>query len=241
MKKGLFYVLILSFALVACSTSSTPPLAPTNTVPPAPTFTPSPTPDPLIFKDDFNGSLDSGWHWVNENTKRWSVVKFPGFLEIIAGPGFPGKGSVKNLLFRQIPADNFELETKLTFQPKANFQLAGLIIYESGANYIVFGRAFCKKSAVCVKDGFYMDMMMNGGVAAGNFATPAPQTDTVYLRLRKEEGTYTAYYSEDGSQWNLVGAHSSEMNALFVGLIAGQSTTGTRSARFDYFQINRLP
>jgi len=38
-----------------------------------------------------------------------------------------------------------------------------------------------------------------------------------------------------------LGAHTSEMNPLFVGLVAGQSTYSFQPAQFDYFTINALP
>jgi beta-xylosidase len=140
------------------------------------------------------------------------------------------------LLVRTIPDGNFELETKMIFEPVANFQVAGLIIYYNGGNYILFGRAF-----VVSNDGFYMDNVKSGKFIDGNFETPAPGTDTVFLRLRREGDTYTSFFSEDGSHWTQIGIHTSTMKPKSVGLAAGQSTKGSTPAQFDYFVINKIP
>ena len=219
------------------------PIPPTVTpVPPTETPTPSPTPDPLIFKDDFEGTLGEGWEWVRENNEFWSLSNNAGWLEITARRGYVRDGTMENMLLRTAPETNFELETQLKFIPNGNFQIAGLILYESAANYVVFGRAFCNAQNVCVGDGFYFDQIANGDFVQDNFATTAPASDTVYLRLRREGNTCTAYASEDGKEWQVIGAHISETNPLFIGLVAGQTAQGTpQPAQFNYFTINVLP
>jgi beta-xylosidase len=245
MKKQILFLFIFLFVLAACSGNTTPKteptippvptltILPTNTNVPTPTITPSPTPDPLIFRDDFNGSIDQGWQMQNVNKKMWSLTNKPGWLELIARSPL----GAKNILLRQIPEGNFEIETKMTFEPVANFQVAGLTIFYSSTNYILFGRAY---SSYSIGDGFYMDNVKSGKFIDGNFATPVPGTDTIFLRLRREGDSYTSYYSEDGSQWTKIGVHTSTMKPKSVGLAAGQSTSGSQPAQFDYFVINKL-
>jgi beta-xylosidase len=246
MKKSTILLILMILVVSACGTEPTAPPAPTDTpLPPTstpvPTATlePSPTPDPLIFRDDFEGAIDPSWQWVQENKKGWSLTNKAGWLEVMAGGGNVAGGNIKNLLLRPVPEGNYELETKLNFKPTDNFQFAGLLIYESGANFVQFGRAFC---SYCPGDGFYMDMTSSGNYVEGNLATPAPATDTVYLRLRQEGNTYTGYVSEDGTTWKLIGSHDSDMKPILVGLISGQANkTVPKPARFDYFLINALP
>jgi beta-xylosidase len=128
----------------------------------------------------------------------------------------------------------------MIFEPAANYQVAGLIIYYNGANYILFGRAYC---GPCINDGdgFYMDNIKSGKYIDGNFVTPAPGTDTVFLRLRREGDAYTSFISEDGSHWTKIGTHTSTMKPKSVGMAAGQSTKGSTPAQFDYFVINKIP
>ncbi len=235
-RKQVLVLFFISIIMTACSSPSAPkaepalPIIPTNTDVPAPTIAPTPTPDLLIFKDDFNGAIGPGWTVQNIN-KKTSLTNNPGWLEIIAKSPV---GS-KNYLLRPIPEGNFDLETKLIFEPVANYQIAGLIIYYSSTNFIQFGRAYVNGN-----DGFYMDNIKSGNFIGSNFATPAPGTDTVYLRLRRQNDTYTSFYSEDGSNWIEIGSHTSTIKPKSVGFMAGQSTSGSRPAQFDYFVINKI-
>lgn len=240
-------VLLLVLTLSACTTPTPPPPTetpippPTNTpLPPTPTPEPTATLDPLLFRDDFEGSLGEGWSWTNENADFWNLTNNPGWLEITALPGHVADGSMKNLLLRNAPGGNYELETNLKFQPTGNFQIAGLLIYESAANFTVFGRAFCGQCPA--GDGYYFDLTIDGSFTGENFGTTAPATDTLYLRLRREGNTYTSYGSEDGVDWQVIGTHTSEMSPMFVGLVSGQAVNTTpKPAQFDYFVINALP
>jgi len=247
MKKMIIFLFVCVFILTGCGPQAipapvptdtpTPLQLPTNTTVPTSTNTPSPTPVPILFRDDFEGTLDANWQWVNENKKMWSLTNKPGSFELMVGSWSIGS---RNALIRPIPEGNFELETKLTFEPNANYQIAGLIIYYNGANYTILGRAFC---ATCLSsgDGFYFDMIESGKFIGENFASPAPGTDSVYLRLRREGNTYTSYTSEDGIQWTKHGVHTSEFKPKSVGLATGQSTKDTVPAQFDYFTIYALP
>lgn len=257
MKHIKFFVLVVViFALVACGSPSTPapeptsPPLPTNTsipeststpIPPTATLEPSPTPDPLLFRDDFEGSLGEGWTWTKEDKKSWSLTNNPGWLEIIARPGYVGGGNLNNILLRPIPDGNFEIETKLNFKPVGDYQIAGLLIYESAANYLQFGRAFCDALNVCARDGFYVDLSTGGNLDGQNLATPAESAEIAYLRLRREGNKYTAYASHNGQEWRLIGEKISDMNPTLIGLMAGQAWSAPQPAQFDYFIVNQVP
>ena len=255
MKHIVLTIFIVAFLLTACGGTApvaTQPVAeptqvPTNTAIPEPTATativPSPTPYPVTFRDDFEGALDAGWNWTRENKKAWSLTNNPGWLEIMARAGGVGDGAMENILLRPAPEGNFELEIKLDFRPAENFQFAGVVIFESAANFIQFGRAFCGFTPEpCAGDGFYIDNTAGGGLNPENYSTPASQVDVVYLRLRREADKFTAYASEDGINWQLIGSHSNGMTPLLVGLIAGQAYESVpKPAQFDYFLIYALP
>ena len=244
----------LALILSACGTPSTPmqlptetPLppspAPTETPLPPPTDTPqpSPTPDPLLFRDGFDGALDPAWQWMHEKPAYWSLTKAPGWLRIMARSGGVASGTMNNLLVQKAPDGNFQLQTALKFMPAGNYQIAGLLIYESPKQHIQFGRAFCNAKA-CAGDGFYLDLITGGNLVPENFATAAPKTDIVFLRLDRQGNDYTAYASENARDWRLIGSHTVTMKPLFVGLIAGQAYGSVPGpAEFDYFLINRLP
>jgi beta-xylosidase len=261
--KNVFAIALIVFVLTACSPQPTTTAIPTNPPPPAdtqippatetavplptetavPTATlePSPTPDPIIFRDEFDGSLDQWWIWTNENPKKWSLSNNPGYLEIGPEGGRISDGKIKNLLLREAPVGNFQLDTKMTFTPTGNFQIAGLIIYVDNQNQIQFGKAYCDMGS-CVGAGAYFDMVNNGTFVDSNYATVLPNSDILYLRLTKIDNIYTAFYSIDGVEYKEIGSHKSSLQPVSVGLITGQAYGSLpKPAQYDYFTITSLP
>ena len=199
-----------------------------------------PVDDPNYFRDDFDSTLGSGWQWLNEDPNNWSLSAVPGVLQINVDGGQVSDETIQNLLLRQAPAGNFQIETKVTFSPKADFQFAGLIVYESPPNIIQAGRAYCALPDVCVGEGLYVDYYNNGNFVTPNFAAPYTNTDA-YLRLVRQGDTYTFQSSSNGSEWILRGGTVSTMNPLQIGLVAGQNTVDLIPALFDYFEVRSLP
>jgi beta-xylosidase len=252
-------LLVLIFVLCACQAQATPTAAPTQPPPPtntpvpteAPTATPeptatatnepSPTPDPILFRDDFEGALADGWEWTRENPKYWNLTENPGWLQIMNRGGYVSKNSQENILLRLAPEGNFEIITKLKFQPDHNFQFAGLIMLLDNKNYLQFGRAYCGYSPPCVDDGFYIDYYEEGKTNGDNFATVAPDTDTIYLRLSKRATRFNAYYSENGADWLPIGEKNIQFKPISVGLVSGQGSSSKIPSDFDYFIIKQLP
>ena len=218
--------------------TQTPTLHPTQTPTPRPTFTLAPpTVDPIFFRDEFDGKLESGWFWTHEVPKQWSLTAVPGSLQIDAGRGYVYSQNIANMLMRPAPIDDFQIETKVTFLPQDNFQFAGLIIYEDEANFIQAGHAYCR-GGVCVRDGLYMIYYRNGITVFPNFAQPYNESADVILRLIHKGTTYIFQMSADGRIFFAVGEHVSDMKPLQVGLVAGQSVEGEIiPALFDYFEI----
>ena len=195
----------------------------------------------LLFRDDFDGSLDSGWEWVREDGSNWSLIAVPGSLQINAGSGDVNHETITNLLLRPIPPGVIQIETKVKFQPIANFQFAGIIMYESPTNFVQVGRAFCEGIPRCVGDGFYMDYYEGGSYVTPNYAEAFTKSDTVYLRLIRRDKSYSLQTSADGENWTLRGTTTSNMNPLQIGLVAGQNTSSVIPAVFDYFEVKSLP
>jgi beta-xylosidase len=245
MKNILFVLILTVFVLSACGTAGNAPAATNAPVPAATEIAVLPsakaTAGPLLFQDAFDGKLDSGWQWTNENKSNWSLTNAPGWLEIMAGAGSMGTGDLENLLLRPAPAGNFELETKVKFTPTGNNQVAGLLIYESAKSYVQFGREFCD-AAECKGDGYYLDLISGGAAVPGNPALKAGGGDTVWLRVRREGNLFTAFASENGTDWKLVGANNNSILPVSVGLVAGQGAKGAAiPAQFDSFEVNALP
>jgi hypothetical protein len=208
-------------------------------------ITVSPTSDPPntalpgnSFRDEFENQLGAGWTWLAEDRARWSLTQVPGWLQILAsdasfdGPSFP-----TNLLLREPPEGDFEMTTLLQFAPTSNFQFGGLVVFQDKANVLQFGRAFCDLADSCVGDGIYFDNFEGGFIVANHKA--AFRGSQIYLRLRRVGTTYTAYFSEDGDKWIMLGEHTRDLSPVRVGVMAAQAEEEI-PAGFDYFAVTRL-
>jgi len=191
------------------------------------------------FRDEFHGQLGEGWSWLAEDPSRWSLTEVPGWLQImVSDASFDGPSFPTNVLLRDAPAGDFEITTLLRFTPTSNFQVAGLVVFQDKANVLQYGHAFCDLPDTCSGGGIYFDNIENGSITG---SSPMISTDSplVHLRLRRVGTTYTAYYSEDGENWTLLGEHIRELSQPRVGLIAAQSAEAI-PAEFDYFALTSL-
>jgi beta-xylosidase len=226
-------------ATPAPSVSPRPTIPPTATITLTPTLTP--TPYPVLFRDDFDGSIDKSWHWVREEASLWSVTADPGWLEIKASSGFISHEDVKNILTRPVPKGDFGIETKLKFKPDTNYQTAYLLVYRTPGDNVEFGRSYCDQTW-CAGDQFDFTLITNWENDPEHYQTAAPEEDTLYLRLLRQGTTYSAFESVDGAAWSLVGKHTSDMKPSLIGLLAGGDMSGApEPALFDYFLVFSVP
>lgn len=225
----------------ATATAPTPPpeAAPTVASPTEPVAT-EPAADTVFFRDDFDDGLGAGWEWINEDPQGWSLSDEPGSLLIEAGPGSVYDDTITNLLLRPAPNGEFLFETRVSFQPSANYQFAGLIAYESPGNFIQAGRAFCDGLETCSGDGLYIDYYQNGDFILPNFSVPYDGGEALYLRLVWKLDTYVFHTSADGQNWDQHGGQTSSGAPLKIGLVTGQNQAAPIPALFDYFEVQSV-
>ncbi|UCC77453.1 MAG: hypothetical protein JSW37_03585 [Anaerolineales bacterium] len=202
---------------------------------------PRPTPTAPVwesFRDDFDGpSLAPEWWWMNEDSADWSLSERPGFLRVLSGPGAPWQ---ENLLLQGAPSGDFAMTTRVLFEPAANFQMAGVVLYQDDENYMVLGRAFCDLGPPsCIGNAIYFDNIQGGQAAGSNYASSTTSLGEAYLRVVRFGTTYFGYYSEDGENWSLLGSHIRDTTNLSgIGLGVGQDQSAARiPADFDFFEI----
>ncbi|WP_284639339.1 polysaccharide lyase family 8 super-sandwich domain-containing protein [Paenibacillus silviterrae] len=186
--------------------------------------------------DTFNApTLGDQWKWVREDSNAWSLTSSPGSLRIATQSGdiwFAGN-TQKNILVQQPQSNDFEITTKLTFNPTQNNQAAGLIVYGDDDNYLNLSRSFSGgKGFVFIKE-----------IAGQGSKQTAVDTmgDYVYFRLTKSDNTYTAYYSGDGLNWVQVGTPYKNVSIgnPKVGLHAMHSGSAPgMNADFDYVTLS---
>jgi beta-xylosidase len=220
-------------------TSDAQPVEPAQAPPPAPTAIPHLASS--VFRDDFNGSLNSGWSWYQSDTPGSSLTHTPGWLRLNLSQGsFLSDTPPQNLLVRAAPAGDFDMSTWLRFNPYNNFELAGLVVVFDDHSVLQFGRGGCFFEAPapgCLGDGLYFDNIQNGAPIGGNFATQSFLGLDYVLRLQRLGNSYAASYSNDAMNWTPLGSHTVDRTPVSIGLIAAQATVGNPHADFDYFEL----
>ena len=190
-------------------------------------------------RDDFDGpSLDPMWEWVAEDPADWSLTDRPGFLRIIGHPGGP---AAENLLVTEAPKGDYAIRTRVLFTPTSNFQFAGLVLRMNDDNHLCFGRAYCADAdPLCVNNGIYFDRVEGGAFVGVNFSTTTACLDEAYLAVRRQNDSYSAYYSANGTNWTLIGTHTPspgvELSSVGVGNW-GDLQDHRIPADFDFVQI----
>lgn len=200
------------------------------------------TVSPVLFRDDFNLALASGWNWRGNDPASISISDMRGSLRLNATSAYAYDEGIASLLIRQAPDQDFQIETRLVFSPLDEYQFAGLIVYESPKAYLQAGRGYCRREPDCVKNGLYLDRFINSQLQAPRLSLAYGRGDTVFLRLERRGSVYTFYASPNNVVWQPIGERHSDIAPLYVGLFSGQNAQPeVPAAYFDFFQVSSLP
>lgn len=228
-------ILLLPTGTSALPAETSTPALPSET----PTATP---PTPPIFRDDFNRVLTPGWVWVNENPVEWSLLNFPGYLQMTLSKGIVRESNVTNMLLYPIPEGDIQVTTTLTFRPTENFQFAGLIFYESDDNHFQVGRAYCRGfGEPCINAGIYIQAYKGRHIDIPNEATPYTAISPMVLRVIRHGNEYELDLSGDGEVWIRYAKYTLDFQPTYVGLIAAGNQGEPAMALFDFFEIAAAP
>ncbi|MBN1858283.1 DUF1349 domain-containing protein [Candidatus Bipolaricaulota bacterium] len=203
---------------------------------PAPqeTQTPAAQSDNSAWADEFDGTAESGWAWLNpSDAARASLTERSGYLTIPTQPG--AANPLNGAMIRTAPGSDFVIETHVLVAPNENFQRAGLLIFGDMQHFLVLGHAYCGfVDYGCVRNGIYFDSTLS----TDNHATATPSEDEAWLRLTKTGNRVRAEYSSDGAAWQLIGEHAFTWTGTpSIGIIADGNRAGGVPAEFDFFRV----
>ena len=204
-------------------------------------------------------SLHSGtWLWLGEDPTSWSIEQVGGNsylrLEMTSDSGILcALNTNHNLLLLRKPipdGSDFTAETMVIFDPQQNFQGAVLLAYQDDDNFVAVNRGFCDPAYGCVGDGVYFDEEADGCCfCIPGFRTAVPLFDAagsigvevpVWLRITREGSVYSAYFSLNGRDWNLIGSHTGpNLTNVRIGITTYAGGTGNLGpiADFDYLSL----
>ena len=202
---------------------------------------------PRVVFDGFDGKLSLDWQLRNVDLSRISLSKNPGTVTITTQKGgFYGESTgYKNLLVTANPIEgegDFEVTTCLVgFDPRANYQQAGLVCLDDEDNYIKWtyewNQARGRQVLALIRE-------TSGNPAPHTYVYDVPQGGKVWLRLTKQGNRYAYSASQDGESFRVHGALPwGDAAPSWLGLVAknASETAPEIDAVFDFFEVNSQP
>jgi len=178
--------------------------------------------------DEFNGAVGSQWEWIRKNPSAHSLSKKSGSLTITSEVGDVSESTnnAKNILLQSANND-WNIETKLVCsRTPSQPENAGILVYENDDNFIkLMFRAVIKTTrARGVQPGTIDLVMEENGIAKSlasfNLKDEVINENSLILKLEKKGSIYTASYSLDGENYELLGTADLLLKDIKAGLIA---------------------
>lgn len=209
-----------------------------NTAPAAPTAGVKVT-APVDHKFDAAG-IPKGWRWIDPDTSK-GPVKYDtsgGTLKftVPSGKDMYGDNRTAPHMLQSIEGD-FQIETRVKFDPKEDYQGAGLFVYKDGDNYLRLERAFGGLNGT--GSGIRFDARTTDQYKA--ITTPdqaVTAAKTVDLKLVRMGKKFIAFWRlDEESEWKEVGEFDSDLpDTVQVGIIAC-NTGADIPAEFSYIKL----
>ena len=155
----------------------------------------------FVWRDNFqSNSLANEWlfirtpkgQWWSSDKNRLAIEGIDKSIYDIDNPAFIGRRQ-QHLCFR--------VETQLTFSPKNNNEIAGLVCYQNETHNIVFGKTFNKGNAILVVDRSEKQRKRIAEIAIPKNKENNPIT----LKIEGENDKYNFQASfDEGLTWQII-------------------------------------
>ncbi len=171
------------------------------------------------------------WKWIREDQASYSFAKKPGSLTITSQPGDVSEHTNNGRnLFLQSTNNDWTIETKLTASRiPSQPENAGILVYQDDDNFIklmfraVVKTSQMKRPGAPVHPGTIDLMMEENGIpksfASCNVPNPVVEGNPLILRLVRKGNLYTAYYSLDGTKFDMLGSATTLLKDIRSGLM----------------------
>lgn len=194
-----------------------------------------------LEKDDFDSaSLGLKWNTMREFIKdQYSLTERPGFLTLKASKSSLDDLGAISFVGRRQQDFQCEITAKMEFQPKSDFQEAGITIYGDNAHHMdLFLGHFHGENKICLRKKVSDLVCVN--------TESADDKTTVYFKIIADKFEYSFAYSFDGVNYNFIGKtycrhlSSEVIDAPFTGAYMGMYAVSNgqeteAKAYFDYF------
>lgn len=200
------------------------------------------------FGDPFDGNKlkNSNWKWQNE-PPTWDVGETKKdylFIDSQTNRNI-WAGDASHFLYQETDTDMFDVETHFFARWKTNSAVNGLLVKSPGDNNWVTIKFWARDAG---PKGQIQYQKRESGMGPGDVHWKDAFGDfedvELYMRLKKEGDTYTAWYkTADDNDWVDIGQGTFGLNPpLWLGIYAGVADpTGNLEVEYEYFRDNMNP
>ncbi len=189
------------------------------------------------------GALPSGWQWIDPDQNNPSQHETNGGafkISLPTGKDLYGENRTAPRLLKAVTGD-FQIETRVKFDPTEDYQGAGLLVFRDGNNYLRLERSYGGVDGG--NSGMRLDLRKNEEykTIATPVSTPTVAKD-VEMRIMRVGKVLTAFWREnENAEWKELGqAETDYPETVQVGLI-GCNTTDPIAAEFAYVKLGPVP
>lgn len=206
-------------------------------------------PEPIRVEKPVNVSFSTyskdwpeGWQWIDpdekENPTPHDVKLGVLRIRIPKNKDLIGENRTAPRYLKAIAGD-FQIETRVKFLPKENYQGAGLLIYQNENNYLRFERAYGGLGGG--GEGIRLDVRTDKGYTP--ITTPNEiqyDAETVDLRIVRSGQLITAYWRlNEDAEWREAGEYLSDFpETVMAGVVAANTA---REVKAEFAFIRLLP
>lgn len=192
-----------------------------------------------VLEVNFKDGLPQDWEKIDPEKENPSDFDTSGGvlkLKIPSGKDLYGDNRTSPRLLKSVTGD-FEIETRVKFSPKQDYQGAGLLIFRNDNNYLRLERGYGGTGGG--EDGIRFDKredeVYEPVVTQEKFPTSAGEVELKFRRVGKD---FTAFWREVGkTEWKEVGkVMTNYPETVQIGLI-GVNTADEITAEFGFIKI----
>lgn len=193
------------------------------------------------FADTFTSKkLDSKWSVTGEDPTAWSLATHRGQLTLTTRNAsfYEADNRPVNVMLRDAPKNDYDLTTRLQFDPGADYEQAGLLLWAGEDDYVQL--SYSHQGGLAFLAGLEHERRASFEMLENTVG------DDVYLRISRHGEELSFAYSTNAVSWKPIG-QSVRSTTMYpkVGLFASSSGSGRAiEARFDFVAATpyvRLP
>ena len=192
----------------------------------------------MLFRDDFNASIDSQWTILNQDSDYYSLESDHLELRANSGDLWQSRNDYKNLFLIDNPTSrDFDITMRVIgFLPAMNYTQIDIVAYDDDDNHVrsIYGYIGDRK---LLEFGAEIDQVWTTSHELRDFGN-AP----FYLRLRKVGNTYIQYYSTDGIVFSQANSPITYGDGTpnKLGFVAMVDPSESSVAKIDWFEVTAV-